>query len=423
MLDGAARAKRRREAPANAHRVRRAIVRHEGRVARRGSRRPKYDVAFYAPWIAPLVSSGTDALPGGAETQILFLARGLAAKGCRVCILARPGAGGLPSEVHGIDLLPLPTTRQRRRFDFGLSVMLYGLRVVRSLAGLDARVLVQRVAGPETGVTALVTRMKRQRFIYSSAGVKEFDYGSLESLRRNVWLFHLGVRLAHAVVVQTDEQVGLCRQRFGRAPVLIKSVAEPAATRSSDPAFFLWVGRLAEYKRPEAFVEVARRVPEARFAMIGVPVPGSDEGIPDRVRREAAQLDNLELLEPRPRAELMRVLDGAVAIVSTTPSEGMPNVFLEAWARGVPALSLAHDPDGVIERHSLGGFARGSLERMAAIVRKMWHERANQREVSARCRSYIEREHAPDAVIGGWLGLIGGDPAPPSEMLDTSAER
>jgi hypothetical protein len=63
---------------------------------------------------------------------------------------------------------------------------------------------------------------------------------------------------------------------------------------------------------------------------------------------------NIQLLEPLPRTELMRLIDSAVAMVNTADYEGMPNIFLESWARGVPALSLLHDPDGVIERESLG---------------------------------------------------------------------
>jgi len=303
-------------------------------------------------------------------------------------------------------LRPLPSPLRPHRFVFDLSTLRYLVGIVNVLANLDTRTYVQRAAGLETGVVGLVAMLKRRRFVYSSANVIDFNYGRLERNRGKAWLFHLGIRLACAVVVQTEEQVELCRRRFKRSPKLIRSVAEPAAPRASNPAFFLWVGRQADYKRPEAFLEVARRVPEARFAMVAVSGGRPNGKLADWLRREAAGIENLELLEPRPHADLMRLVDKAVAMVNTADYEGMPNVFLESWARGVPALSLTHDPDGVIERHGLGGFARGSIEQMAEIARRMWHERADQSELSARCRSYVEREHAPDVVIGSWLGLL-----------------
>ena len=44
----------------------------------------------------------------------------------------------------------------------------------------------------------------------------------------------------------------------------------------------------------------------------------------------------------------------AVAAVNTSEFEGMPNVLLEAWSRGVPALVLHYDPGGVVRAHRLG---------------------------------------------------------------------
>ena len=54
------------------------------------------------------------------------------------------------------------------------------------------------------------------------------------------------------MIVQTEEQADLCRSRFGRDPIVIKSVAEPQPPAGA-PEAFLWVGRLAGYKRPRRF--------------------------------------------------------------------------------------------------------------------------------------------------------------------------
>ncbi|MDQ3678594.1 MAG: glycosyltransferase [Actinomycetota bacterium] len=151
-------------------------------------------------------------------------------------------------------------------------------------------------------------------------------------------------------------------------------------------------------KRPEAFVKLAARVPAAHFWMVG--------DAPDSIRAIANEIPNLELLQPRPRAQLTALLERAVAVVSTSVKEGMPNVFLEAWARGVPALALSHDPDGIMGRHALGFVAGDSVDRLAEMAAIAWEGRAQQASIAARCRAYVAREHAADEVATCWERVL-----------------
>jgi len=279
--------------------------------------------------------------------------------------------------------------------------------LTRVLGAVDAPVVVQRSAGAATGLAGLVAWTRRRRFVYSTSSVIEFDLAAAGERPLSVHLFHLGVRLARTVVVQTPEQVELCRERFGREPVLIKSLAEPQAARRGEPEAFLWVGRLARYKRPEAFVELARAVPEARFWIVPVATGAAELGSLEALRAASKELPNLELQAPRPRGELGELIARAVAVVSTTHSEGMPNVFLEGWARGVPALTLSHDPDGVIAREGVGAFAAGSVPRFAELAREMWAGRNDQDDLARSCRDYVAREHSIDAAVNTWEQVLG----------------
>jgi glycosyltransferase involved in cell wall biosynthesis len=190
---------------------------------------------------------------------------------------------------------------------------------------------------------------------------------------------------------------------------LIRSIAEPAPQREGDPEAFLWIGRVIQSKRPEAFVELARSLPEAMFWMVAVPASDRADHVElmTDLERSAAAVPNLGLLRPRPREELLHLVNRAVAMVSTSDFEGMPNTFLEGWARGVPALALAHDPDGVIERHRLGSFADGSPDRLVTLASSLWNERRNQAVLSETCRQYILDYHSPEAVSARWLDVLG----------------
>jgi glycosyltransferase involved in cell wall biosynthesis len=358
-----------------------------------------YDVVFSMPWAGPLIE-GSGAT-GGAETQILMVARALAARGQRVALLVLGDPATMPRQVDGVDVLARPHSPAVR----WLGGLVHDVRTARAVLRTRARTFVTRVGGRDSAVVALCARLRRASFVYSSAHVLDFDLGHIDR-RWNVWLFERAVRGASEVVVQTHEQAELCRRRFGRDPAVIRSVAERVPPRRGHPEAFLWIGRLASYKGPEVYVDLAARVPEARFRMIAVPVPGAEPELAKRVVRAGAELANLELLEPRPRADVGEVIERAVALVNTAESEGMPNVLLEAWGRGVPALVYAHDPDGVVAEHRLGDFADGSPERLAELARSRWAARSDQDEVGERCIAYVRHEHDVDAVGAAWESLL-----------------
>ena len=380
--------------------------------------RRSYDVAFYIPWIGSLLAPGSSLPAGGAETQLYLLARELARLGRRVCLVSY-ALPGLPARVDGIDVVPRPPARWRE-IKGPAGKLAEIVTVWRAVAGVDARTFVQRGTHPETGLVALAAKARGRRFVYSSANDIDFDWGSVAA-RHNVALFHVGVRLADAIVVQTAVQERLCLECFGREPILIRSLVEPAQVPRSQPEAFLWIGKLTPYKRPLEFVELARAVPEARFWMVGVASEKESAPIAAELERATAEVPNIELLDPRPRAELMELVERAVAIVSTSEYEGMANVMLEGWARGVPALALAHDPDGLIEGEELGACAGGSRERLAAVARDLWRTRSDdpRGELAQRCRGYVEREHSPHAAAERWLRALALSPDGHTSALAT----
>jgi glycosyltransferase involved in cell wall biosynthesis len=369
-------------------------------------RPPRYDVVFYTPWVGSILSSRECLPPGGAETQELGIAKALAGCGVRVAIVAYGAPEDLPREVGGVAIVPRPVYRKRGTVS-GKLVETWA--IWRALWAAPSAVVVKRGAGVELGLVAAYTRATRRRLIFSSANVVDFDYATLLPKRRDLRVYEFGARVAEAIVVQTEEQVALCQLTFSRSPTLIKSIAAPAEPQRDVPEAFLWVGRVVSYKRPLEYLALARALPDAQFWMLGVPTPHGEAGerLVGAVHAEAAQLPNVELLAPRSNAEVGQLMSRAVASVNTAEFEGMPNVLLEGWSRGVPALVLSHDPGGAVATHGLGGFAGGSADRLAELGRELWETRSDRAALAARCRAYVAKHHQVDVVAAQWLEVLG----------------
>lgn len=370
-----------------------------------GSRSPQhYDVVFYTLGIGSLVSAHQSLPPGGAETQIFRLAKLLAKRGKRVAIIVQGDRRSVPPQVDGVCLV----TRRPRCTRRAIGKVVEAWRCWQSLWRVPSSPIVCRGAAVDLIFLALYARASGRRLIFSSANVSDFDGYYFIPKRSDRYLYELGVRQAETIIVQTREQARLCEVRFGRVALLIKSIADAQTLSTGPPVAFVWIGRLASYKQPLAYLELARALPEATFWMVGVPsqhLP-EDGSVAQAVLDQARVLPNLTLLAPRPHAAIQELLDRAVASVNTACSEGMPNVLLEGWSRGVPALVLTHDPDGIVAQCGLGGFAAGSMERFAALAREQWNTRHSRTQLSARCQAYVKSHHSSEVVASQWSALL-----------------
>jgi glycosyltransferase involved in cell wall biosynthesis len=340
-----------------------------------------------------------------------FLAHALADRGQRVAHIVYDVREPSPDSGH-ITLVARGAHLHRRGVT---DAVLEAARIFRALWTADAAVTVVRSSSAALGVTGLFCRLRGRRLIFSSASNADFTFETASSRRLRRRLYRLGVRLADAVVLQSEDQVELLGAAFGELPRVtrIPSFAEPAAVSPLEPECFLWLGRAIAYKQPQRYVELARALPEARFRMLAVRDSSADERLSAELREAARGLPNLEVLGARPYRETMELIGRAVAVVNTSTFEGMPNVFLESWMRGVPVVSLQVDPDGIISRHGLGVAAEGSWERFEAGARELWRTRGQRKQLANHVRAYVDAIHSPHAVGERWSTLI-------AELTDAS---
>lgn len=365
---------------------------------------PQHDVAIYAPAAGGLYGRLAGAKGGGgAELQTVMLARGLAARGFDVAHIVHPVIDPLPSES------PAPTLVERRPESSGrrLHALHEMANIWPPLSKADARAVLVRGSGGYVVPTAAWSKVHRRRFVLATSNELDFDLRRPDRRPSTLRAYGAAARRADRLVVQTERQVELARQAFPELePILIPSFAEAAEPAGAAPAYFLWSDRLTPYKRPEKYLDLAAAMPDARFRMVASETHETTTELRERVHSRIAELPNVELVGRRSRPELLAEMEQAIAVVKTSEVEGMPNTFLEAWARGVPVLSLSVDPDRRIAEHGVGLLAEGSMERFVQQGRDLRENARLRAEIGARGRDFVLAHHSVDAVTDRWSALL-----------------
>jgi glycosyltransferase involved in cell wall biosynthesis len=149
---------------------------------------------------------------------------------------------------------------------------------------------------------------------------------------------------------------------------------------------FVYVGSLDKRKGFAEFYEIVTRSPSHSFKVIGQPRDKTGNKYYERLK----SCKNVSLLGHLSHAETMVEIAQAKTLISTSPMEGFPNVFIEAWACGVPVLSLYVDPGGVIEKEGLGEVTHGNMDKLLQAM-----DNINITEdFPGRAKAYVARYHA-----------------------------
>jgi len=368
--------------------------------SKRGRR--AHDVAVYAPSGSLYYGEKRDYM-GGAEVQATKIAHALKAKGLRVAHVVYPVPEPRRVDASSPTLVERSKWQGHRR----LGQLAETRAIWRGLERADADAYIVRGSGGHVIPASAFCRARNRRFVFSSSSELDFDFARPDRNPRMLQIYKGSLRLAARLALQTEQQRELALRALPRSdPVVIPSFAEPGPSSNGTGEYFLWADRLVEYKLPDSYLELAAALPEARFRMVACHMSETPPGMVERIEAAAERLPNLELLPPRPRSELLEEMQGAVAVVKTSRVEGMPNTFLEAWARGVPVLSLSVDPDSKIARNDIGVVADGSMERLTEAAASLWRDRALRTAMGERARLFIQDVHSPEAVAKRWVALL-----------------
>lgn len=404
----------------------------------------KIKVCFVVPYGYPLFNAKADTEFGGAEVRAITFAKALAEDpGYDVTVMVRDQGqpkiqrcgritvrrtarfGSLPAPVRM--LRKLVSRRPRfpylafRRWEGSLlwlvptvaAYMLWSrsVRYVRNLRGAegtttrksypdylgaDADIYCMFGVSELSADLAAFCESERRAFVLFLASEYDLsDFYRPGSQKTNIYgapggLCFESLVKADVVITQTEAQIELLKKRFSRAGVVIRNpidlvlLADPSSKRSA----VLWIGRTDPNKRPELFIELARRFRNQRFVLV---LNRFDENKFADILRTAPE--NVTIVERLSFAETEQLFAQALVLVNTSGFEGFPNTFLQAGKYAVPILSMSVDPDGFITEHSCGIVAQGSFERLVDGLQKLVSDPGFHARCAANVSAYVRNHH------------------------------
>ena len=171
----------------------------------------------------------------------------------------------------------------------------------------------------------------------------------------------------------------------------------------------IFVGRIASVKRAWLFCEIAKRVPECEFYLVG-------QSLLEKSRNDEIMepyrtgIPNLHFAGHLEGEEKLRYIRDAKILVNTSIHEALPVTFLEALSCGTLLVSC-QDPDGLTSRFGIytgpvlgDGFDKVHL--FADAVRELIKDEPRRKQLSVEARAYVQTVHGVGEFIRNMRRLI-----------------
>ena len=242
------------------------------------------------------------------------------------------------------------------------------LKILKAMININADVYYQRTGGIATIFVSFFCRIFKKRFIFHVSRDEQLDrgypYDKPIFIKK---LYKISVNLADTIIVQNSYQKR--KIHYGKV-FLIPNIIEVKNIDIKKDNYILWVASISNAKKPELFIELAKRLPEYKFIMIG---NVSDKRLYEKIKDEMNKIKNLKYLGFKPFKEADEYFKRAKIFVNTSILEGFPNTFLQAWRYGTPVVSLNVDPDEIICKYKLG-FHSKSIEKMVEDIKRLYED-------------------------------------------------
>lgn len=369
-----------------------------------GKRMSKARICFVNHNIISLLRDGRSSqFMGGSELQQLLLGEQFVGNGYVVSFVTKNVEREDSKSLGPFHVYPTFNDKEGLPFIRFIYPRLY--KIMMALIKADADIYYVRGAGFVIAAVVIVAKIKKKKVIFCGADDPDFDKSGVRlKHKRDRLLYFWGLKRCDLIVSQNKKQQKQLLVDFDRKSYVIHNGFSKSKNEFVPGETILWVANFRCPKRPGMVLELARKLPEQKFVMIGGSA-GSDSAEQDlyfQLLEESRSISNLELRGFQEIGEVEKCILNCRVLINTSLHEGFPNTFLHAWSVGVPVLSFC-DPDDLIESHSLGLVAT-TLDDMAEKLKFICEGHLN---ISPeRIKKYFEKNLSIEKVSKVYMELF-----------------
>ena len=164
------------------------------------------------------------------------------------------------------------------------------------------------------------------------------------------------------------------------------------------------MGRIVPLKRLEWLLEVANKLSDVKFEVVG----GTNAKSPyaKTVLTQASKIRNVRIVGAVPYERAWNYYRRSDFLICTSVYEGFPNTFLEAMSLGIPIIST-FDPGEILTRHEVGVLV-DSVDELVRVVTELASNERYYDTISRNAKEYFTRHHAAGAAMPAFESVLTG---------------
>jgi len=337
---------------------------------------------------------------GGAEVQIVTLAKALAGKGHQVSVFVFDLGQG-EKEVNGLRVVP------SIRYQPEANALRQVFEQRKLWAALKRHKPSHILMPGGTGILSLLTHYgeKHDADVYSVL-MHDRDVAGAPLLKGlDQAGFKKGLKHCDGIVAQNAVQLEAAKAIKAHSTI-IQPPIDSGRSGTVDKTSIIWVGRCVDWKQPGHFLTLAKKHPQHPFLML---LTEQDQPLLEKIKEASSTIPNLTIESGLSRGEVLKKLSSSQALISTSVSEGFPTVFLEAMTQSCAILSLNSNPDDVLDKSGAGKAFNNNLDQLSHHLKDCLDDITVLKQYQESGERYVQKHHAPEIIASMYEEFLNNE--------------